>query len=1064
MIGDADMRLNVNTGNKTKKIVSIALVLSMLALNCLCAPMNLVAATASSSGSEAGYTAQSGDNVIYVGKTGSTTDLSAAISGAVSGRRNIVVITSEIELGTMSSGMYSLGSKEALDGNENVIVTSYYNGIDYRDGGAKIAMCSGSSAGRYVFRCNVEFGYVKMVHRSQNDIFACMSKNVTFGAGFENAFLSSGLSYRPIIITGYDKQLTASSSFSGTQTVCVEAGEWQYIRGGDRRFTLSHGFTANSGQTNIVINGGRFLATSESTTVAGAVSAHAQASSTSDATVYMEINGGIFDGPIYAYGYSAQYSTAPTIGASVTVKINGGQFNNGKVHAMQCTNTNDSYYSQPTGEYTLIVSGGDFENADFLGMGKGSYAYFDENYVSAESFSGFEQVKNTLNRVTVTLPFSAGALSGVMLDGEDVTEYAELTGNTLTVRVNSLSTENIELVLVESLPCGETRYVYTVYGGELTGGYRTVHDNEHFYILKNGAAAPECLNCGNKAAKVSCGTCDNAYFYNAKTEQCFYKCKNCHTVVREMPADENGPVVYYSGSAAEGGDGTTADKAIRLLGDAYAVLVSAQCGGTIVMCGKSQPSDTEFPDAGGKVIFTSNYNSVNYRTTKYARLQIQDKMIFHNDVEFVYFDFAATSSVKYIIMNYHSLKITNARTMANYSSGSMTTTATTGRNIIIGGYYVPNDTLNSTDYDNLNVDQSIYISGGVWLGIRGGNHRTSTTSCFGKVRGSVEITLNGGTYNNSADASSTLSEMGIEAAGQNRVLDGYIGNITINGGTYRNIDIYGQSRKGNSYYTPNNEGNITVTIDGGNFTSCGIYSYNAESGTAAPSGEFVVNVKKQKTFTAIDGTMSDNATAYKENFTDPDLYRSGVSEIRTTKSILATLGHTNFDTVVLTDAVALFEYLGSAVRTEASQQQGVRVKFSVDRMYVENGALGCDVVDFGILVRRADAGSVIYRAESDSVRNIANVKAFSDSAPAKLYSQDDTGFVFTSVMTGISEDAYEDAFEYTAYAVLIDGAGAEYVIYSEGVVESAYSTALKIEASGDEIPAYVAHILDTVRS
>ncbi len=1045
-------------GKKTiNRALSLVLMAALLCTGIVYRPIQAAA-------SDAGYEAKIGDNVIYVGTGETVTSLSAGISKAESGKRNVVVIKTKVELGAMSSNMYSLGDKAALAGDEFVIVTSYYNGVDYREQGAEIVMCTGSSAGRYVARCDLEFGYVKMSHQSKNDIFACMSKNVTFGAGFENSFPAADLSYRPIIITGYDKQLTATSSFSGTQTVCIEAGEWQYVRGGDRRFTLNHGFTANSGETNIIINGGHFLATSESDTIAGAVAAHAQGSTTADASVYMEINGGTFEGPIYAYGYTNMFNTAPTVAGDVTIHINGGTFNNGKVHAMQCTDTTDSYYVAPTGEYTLVVSGGEFTNASFTGMGSNSNAYFDDTYFSAGAFSGFGSVKNVLNRVTLDLPCKKTAVTAVTLGGEDVLAYSTLTDTQLTVTVNSLSASKIELVITESLSCGETKHKYTIYNGELTGEYNTEDKNEHCYLMYEGDASPACLNCGSKTQKTTCTEHVYSYVYDAKSQRCFYKCTACHLVADEILADANGPVVYYSGSAAEGGDGKSADTAYRMLGDAYAVLVSAQSGGTIVMCGKSAPSDTEFPDAGGKVIFTSLYKSVNYRTSKYARMQIQDSLSFHNDIEFNYFDFATTSSVKYIYMNWNDLRITNARTMANYSSGSMTTAATTGRNVIIGGYAVPTSTLGSTDYDMLNADQTIYIAGGVWLGIRGGNHRTSSSSCFAKVSGKVDITLKGGTYNNSADTSSTLSEMGIEAAGQSKIIAPYTGNINIEGGTFKNINIYGQSRKGASYYAPNNEGNMKITVNGGSYTNCGIYSYNAESGTNAPAGEFIVDVKKSKTFTALDGTMSDLATGYKENVTDADYYRSGVSEIRMTNAMTATLKPTNFDYVALTDSIGMFSYLGSAVRTEASLGQGVRVKFAADKLYVKDGALGREVVEFGVLVRRAGDGTVIYREDNDSIRKIAVVKAFTDSAPAKLYSQDDSQYVFTSVMTGIGEDAYTDTFEYTPYARLSDGNGGYVTVYGDAVSESAYSVACKIEQSGDAIPAYAAHILSTVRS
>lgn len=1012
---------------------------------------------------EAGYRAESGDNVIFVGEGEANTTLSAGISKAESAMRNIVVIKSKIELGAMVSNMYSLGEKESLSGDEYVIVTSYYNGVDYREQGAEIVMCTGSSAGRYVARCDLEFGYVKMSHQSKNDIFACMSKNVKFARGFENVFPNDELTYRPIIITGYDKQLTATSSFSGVQTVCVEAGEWQYIRGGDRRFTLNHGFTANSGDTNIIINGGHFLSTSESQTIAGAVSAHAQASTTADASMYMEINGGVFEGPIYAYGYTNMFNTAPTVAGDVTIRINGGTFKNGKVNALQCTDTSDKYYTAPTGEYILIVSGGDFTNASFVGMGSSSNAYFDDAYVSASAFSGFGSVKDVLGRVSVDLPCKKSAVTGVTLGGQDVLAYSELTDAKLTVTVDSLSQNKIELVITESLSCGETKHIYTILGGELTGEYRVEGKGEHCYLMYEGDANPACLNCASTVQKSNCTEHTYSYVYNSKAKRCFYKCTVCHLVADEILADENGPVVYYSGSAAEGGDGKTANTAYRMLSDAYAVLVSAQSGGTIVMCGKSAPSDTEFPDSGGKVIFTSQYNSVNYRTSKSARFQIQDELNFHNDVEFIYFDFATTSSVKYIFMNWNDLKITNARTLANYS-GTSTTTASTGRYVIIGGYRVPGDTLRSTEYDMLNADQTIYISGGVWLGIRGGNHRTATTSGFGRVSGRVDITLKGGTYNNSADESSTLSEMGIEASGQSKIIAPYSGSITIDGGTFKSINLYGQSRKGNSYYAPNNEGNIKITINGGTYTNCGIYSYNPESGTNAPAGEFIVDIKKSKVFTAIDGTMSDLATGYKENVTDADYYRSGISEIRMTNAMTATIKPTNFDLLALTDNTGMFSYLGSAVRTETSLGQGVRVKFAADKLYVDDGALGREVVEFGVLVRRAGDGTVIYRENNDDIRKIAVVKAFSDSAPAKLYSQDESQYVFTSVMTGIGEDAYTEAFEYTPYARLSDGEGGYVTVYGESVTESAYSVACKIEQSGDAIPAYAAHILSTVRS
>ena len=1009
-----------------------------------------------------GYAAENGDNVVYVGEGRETADLSAAISKAEEGIRNIVVVTSEISLGSMTSNMYSFGSKEALSGKETVIITSYYNGVDYRASGARILMCEGSSAGRYVARCDLEFGYIEMYHQSKNDIFACMSKNVSFADGFKNSFSADDASYRPIIITGYDKQLTASSSFSGTQTVAVNDGEWQYIRGGDRRFTTNHGFTDNSGHTNIIINGGHFIASSESSTIAGAVSAHAQAATTDDASVYMEINGGVFEGPVYAYGYANSFSTKPHIGADVTIRIMGGSFKNGKVAALQCTDTSNSYYTEPAGEYVLIVEGGEFEHPSFVGMGDGSCAYYDSGAFDGSLFTSFSNVSPLYSSIVLDSPCAASDVERITLDGDDVTARAVITDKEIILQVSSLKTEKQTLIIEQKTSCSTVKHKYSVQKGVLLDDYSVDSENGHFYI-KSGSDAV-CLNCGYKTAVSTCASCEYEYFYNAPTKQCYRKCKNCHSVAKEIPADENGPVVFYSGSAAEGGDGKTANTAFRMLGDAYNVLVSAGVGGTVVMCGKSAPSDTEFPDAGGKVIFTSSYNSVNYRTSKYARLQIQDRMIFHNDVEFVNFDFATTSSVKYIIMNFHDLKITNARTMENYSSGSMTATASKGRNIIIGGYMVPSGTLGSSEYDNMNVDQTIYISGGVWLGIRGGNHRTASNSAFGKVSGRIDITLKGGTYNNSADSTTTLAEMGIEAAGQSKIIAPYISSITIEGGTYKNIDIFGQARKGASYYTPNNEGNMKVVINGGSFTGCGIYSYNKDSGTAAPSGEFIVEIKKQKTFTAVDGEMGSFKSAYKNDPSEPDMYRCGVSEIRATKTILSATKYTNFDTAVLKDTLPMFEYLGAAVRTESSQGQGVRVKFSADRLYTDNGALGCDVVGFGMLVRRADDGSVVFRDTDDTTRKIVNVWAYKDDALAKLYSVDDERFVFTSVMIGITEDAYEDEFEYTAYAVLRDADGNEYIVYSESVVVSAYSTAVKIEESGDAMPDFVRHILNTVRS
>ncbi len=1039
---------------------------AILSISMLCSGMVVPTAVdaAETAGLSVGYTAQSGDNVIYVGAGEQNTTLSDGISGAVEGKRNIVVIKTKIELGAMSGGMYSLGDKADLTGNENVIITSCYDGVDYREQGAEVVMCTGSSAGRYVARCNLEFGYIKLSHQSKNDIFACMSKNVTFARGFENTFPSSAVSYRPIIVTGYDKQLTPASSFSGTQTVCVEAGEWQYIRGGDRRFTINHGFTENSGDTNIIINGGHFIASSENDTIAGAVAANAQASTTSAASTYMEINGGVFEGPVYAYGYAYSFNTAPTVDGDVTIRINGGTFNNGKVQAVQCTDTSDQYYVKPAGEYTLIIAGGDFADAAFVGMGDKCKAYFDASCASATDFTEFGSVKELVGMVTLELPCDKSAISAVTLGGKDVLEYVTITDTTVTVVVDSLTENKIELVITESVLCGETRHVYTVYQGTLTGEYRVEGENEHCYLMYEGDDAPTCLNCKSKTQKTTCTACEYIYLYNKQTMRCFYKCKNCHIVADEILADANGPVVYYSGSAAEGGDGKSANTAYRMLGDAYGVLVSAGCGGTIVMCGKSAPSDTEFPDAGGKVIFTSLYNSVNYRTSKYARLQIQDRLVFHNDIEFIYFDFATTESIKYIIMNWHDLKITNTRTMANYSSGSMTSAATVGRNMIIGGYVVPGETLNSTAYDNLTANQSIYISGGVWLGIRGGNHRTATTSSFGRVSGSVDIVLKGGTYNNSVDETSAFAEIGIEASGQSKIIAPYAGSITIEGGTYKSINIYGQSRKGSSYYTPNNEGNIKITVDGGTYTECGIYSYNSESGTNAPAGEFIVDIKKSKTFVAIDGTMADNATAYKDNFADADVYRHGISEIRMTNAMTATIKPTNFDYVALTDNIGMFTYLGSAVRTESSQGQGVRVKFSADKLFVNGGALGRDVVEFGVLIRRAGDGTVVYRENSDSIRKIAVIKAYSDSAPARLYSQDDSSYVFASVMTGIGEQSYTEIFEYTPYARLSDGNGGYYTVYGDSVSESAYSVAIKIEQSGDAIPAYVSHILNTVRS
>ncbi|MBQ5649618.1 MAG: hypothetical protein IIV03_05710, partial [Clostridia bacterium] len=207
------------------------------------------------------------------------------------------------------------------DTDKLITVTSVYNGVDYRAAkGAKLDMSRSIFLGG-----DFAFDAVTLNMTANSVMFVCNYHNVTIGADVKCTVASSSYNY-PVFIAGINVGNAgvpdSEIDFGGVCNIEINGGEWNYIRGGNRRQIATYpiGRVLNDASVTVTVNGGTFY------------------------------TGGSL-APSIATGMNSVYGTCSFI-------INGGTFNGDVCAVGRVAGTNGVFETETSGTVNLVINGG----------------------------------------------------------------------------------------------------------------------------------------------------------------------------------------------------------------------------------------------------------------------------------------------------------------------------------------------------------------------------------------------------------------------------------------------------------------------------------------------------------------------------------------------------------------------------------------------------------------------------------------------------------------------------------------------------------------------------------
>ncbi|MBQ7012218.1 MAG: family 43 glycosylhydrolase [Clostridia bacterium] len=182
----------------------------------------------------------------------------------------------------------------------------------------------------------------------------CCGNNVTFGDGIKVRLNGNG-SYPYVFGGTYGGKsgMNVEGCTFSDYTITVNSGTWSCVRGGNYRDdnTQPLGFI---GDVRVVINGGSFVGTGNSTTDLAVISTTSFCGLNGDA--YLEINGGTFACSVFGVGRPGGNSTRKlsSFEGDVTVRITGGRFTGNRIAAVQ-----ELMAQELDGDYLVEITGGE---------------------------------------------------------------------------------------------------------------------------------------------------------------------------------------------------------------------------------------------------------------------------------------------------------------------------------------------------------------------------------------------------------------------------------------------------------------------------------------------------------------------------------------------------------------------------------------------------------------------------------------------------------------------------------------------------------------------------------
>ncbi len=216
------------------------------------------------------------------------------------------------------------------DTAKHITVTSVHNGVDYRTtAGAKINMSRSLFLGG-----DFTFDETELHMTANSVMFVCNYHNVTIGDGVK-CTLKGGVTAYPVFVVGVNVGNAgvpdSEIDFGGKCEIVINSGDWQYIRGGNRRSSqdLPVGRILEGASVTVTVNGGTFRngGTYAPNAAVGMNSVYG--------TCSLIINGGTFNSDIAAVGrvggITGPFSTE--MKGTVNLEINGGTIS-GKIIAV----------------------------------------------------------------------------------------------------------------------------------------------------------------------------------------------------------------------------------------------------------------------------------------------------------------------------------------------------------------------------------------------------------------------------------------------------------------------------------------------------------------------------------------------------------------------------------------------------------------------------------------------------------------------------------------------------------------------------------------------------------
>ncbi|MBQ1933685.1 MAG: family 43 glycosylhydrolase [Clostridia bacterium] len=512
-------------------------------------------------------------NVIYVSDSGKDTaagtsstapkkTLASAYS-ALGKKGGTVVVCGTLTLS--NSAGFVLPS---CDGE--VTITSSYNGETFNL--AKLVLKNKT----YISGDTV-FENISIESPAGNMIFCC-GNNVTFGEGVKVRLTSSG-SY-PYIFGGTyagKSGMTVDACSFQDYTITVNSGNWSCVRGGNYRDDGSQpmGFI---GDVSVIINGGTFVGTGNSTTDLAVISITSFCGLYGDA--YLEINGGSIASSIFGLGRPGSNSTRKlsSFEGDVKIKITGGRFTGTRLAAVQELMTQEL-----EGNFTVEITGGEFTQKFTKMQGEGvkgdsrAFVSTDEAYAKLTQFAqliyvseggddsasgGPESPKKTLSAAIDAISGEKGAVI-VIKDSASLDAYKrsdEIVGGLHIMGADgaklNISGENAinAEISIENITIDATAALLSAAGNSITAGEG---------ITVNGSLI---LDCGEGASSRVLTVYSGTY----------------KMLTGGSATDGHTAVVIYGGSAESvygaSGARTEGDASVIILGGNAGIVVAAQKG------------------------------------------------------------------------------------------------------------------------------------------------------------------------------------------------------------------------------------------------------------------------------------------------------------------------------------------------------------------------------------------------------------------------------------------------------------------------------------------------------